>query len=319
MKPAHGVVFALRLATAVFIAGITGTFLAGPARAADPTTADCLSASENSLALRGQHQLRAARAQLLVCAHASCPADVRMECTRRVSEINSAMPTVVFEAKDASGNDISAVRVSMDGQPLVDRLEGTAVSIDPGEHSFAFEAPGQGTVQKKFVIREGEKDRREVISFGKSGAGAAAANTPGSSPGTVPPPGAPAAPMSESGSSGATTKRTLGFVVGGVGLAGVGVGVTMLVLASSLSSRSDSEDAAVPGSGHSDHEAAVSDQVIGFIAGGVGVAALGVGVVLVLTSGHAASAAAAQPPAASVRITPDVGPRHAGLGVIATF
>jgi hypothetical protein len=129
-------------------AWIAGTLPARPARAADPTTADCLSASETSLALRNQHQLRAARAQLLVCAHASCPADVRKECTRRVSDINAAMPTVVFEAKDTSGNDISAVKVSIDGQPLVERLEGTALSIDPGEHSFTFEAPGQPTVHK---------------------------------------------------------------------------------------------------------------------------------------------------------------------------
>jgi hypothetical protein len=287
-----------------------------------------LSASETSLALRSQHQLRAARAQLLVCAHAACPADVRRECTRRVSEINAAMPTVVFEAKDASGNDISAVKVSIDGQPLVERLEGTALSIDPGEHSFTFEpqAPGQPAVQKKFVIREGEKERREVIALGTPAASTAgsgmAAPTSGGSPTTTMggAPEAPATPTGESsGPSGNTTTRTLGFVVGGVGLAGVGVGITMLVLANSLASRSDSENAATPGSGHSDHEAAVSDQLIGLIVGGVGVAALGVGTVLVLTSGHRASAGTAPAPSASVRLTPSIGPRSAGLGVVATF
>jgi hypothetical protein len=289
------------------------------ARAADPTTVDCLSASENSLALRNQHQLRAARAQLLVCAHANCPADVRRECTRRVAEINTAMPTVVFEAKDAAGNDVSAVKVSMDGQPLVDRLEGTALSIDPGEHSFTFESPGQPAVQKKFVIREGEKDRREVVALGAPAAGPAQEGTP--TPGTPAPAagGGTSAPPGESGApSGDTSRRTAGFIVGGVGLAGVGVGITLLVLASSLSDRSDSEDAAVPGSGHSDHEAAVSDQLIGLIVGGVGVAALGVGAVLVLTgSGHQSTSAPGT--SASVRLTPLVGPQHAGLGVSAIF
>ena len=133
--------------------------------AADPTTADCLTASETSLALRNQHRLREARAQLLVCSAASCPADIRDECIRRVEMVNASMPTIVFEAKDSAGNDLSAVRVTMDGGPLVDRLEGTALSIDPGEHVFVFETAGQPLVQKQMVIREGEKGRRERVSF----------------------------------------------------------------------------------------------------------------------------------------------------------
>jgi hypothetical protein len=89
---------------------MVGLLLAAPrfAEAADPTTADCLSASESSLSLRNQHKLREARAALLICSAASCPGDVRAECTRRVSEVNAAIPTIVFEAKDSSGGTISA-------------------------------------------------------------------------------------------------------------------------------------------------------------------------------------------------------------------
>jgi hypothetical protein len=292
MRSAHRAAEAL--AVAALIAAASG---ARPARAADPTTVDCLSASESSLALRNQHQLRAARAQLLVCAHANCPADVRRECTRRVDEINTAIPTVVFEAKDAAGNDVSAVKVSMDGQPLVDRLEGTALSIDPGEHVFTFESPGQPTVEKKVVIREGEKDRRVVVAVGAPATGAAQGGT--AAAGAQPTPG-PTRPTSTptSGASAPTedsAKRTVGFIFGGVGLAGVGIGITMLVLASSLSNRSDQEDATVPGSGHSDHEAAAAPCPL------------------------PVSTRTAPASTASVRITPVVGSQRAGLAVSATF
>jgi hypothetical protein len=143
-------------------------FSAGGARAADPSTADCLGASESSIKLRGDHKLREARARLLVCAAASCPDDVRSECERHVTEVNASIPTLVFEAKDAGGNDLTAVKVTMDGAVLAERLEGTAISLDPGEHAFTFEVAGQPPVQKSFVLREGEKDRRERIVFGET-------------------------------------------------------------------------------------------------------------------------------------------------------
>src|SRR5271165_2147015 len=72
----------------------------------DPTLADCITANESSIALRRQHKLRAARAQLLVCSAASCPEEIRSECVRRVTDVNVAMPTIVFNAKDGSGNDL---------------------------------------------------------------------------------------------------------------------------------------------------------------------------------------------------------------------
>jgi hypothetical protein len=136
------------------------------ARSADPTTADCLNANERALAYRRSHKLRDARAQFLVCAAGTCPADVRNECSRRVVEVNAAIPTIVFEAKDAAGSDLSAVKVSMDGQPLADTLEGIPISLDPGAHQFVFETANNSPIQRSFVISEGQKGRREQVVFG---------------------------------------------------------------------------------------------------------------------------------------------------------
>ncbi|HXY44665.1 MAG TPA: hypothetical protein VEH29_10795 [Acidimicrobiales bacterium] len=119
---------------------------------------------------------------MLVCAAASCPADIQKECLRRVDEVNAQIPTVTFEAKDTAGRDLSAVKVAMDGQPLAERLEGMALSVDPGEHTFAFETPGQPLVTRRFIIQQGQKDRHETIVFG-----APTAETPPVPQGVVPP------------------------------------------------------------------------------------------------------------------------------------
>jgi hypothetical protein len=138
----------------------------GDANTASPTTPECLAASDASLKLGNDHKLRAERAQLLVCADASCPADIRLECARRVDEVNARVPTLIFAAKDASGADLSAVKVTMDGEVLAERLEGTAFPIDPGEHTFTFETAGQAPVTRTLIIQEAQKDRHESIAFG---------------------------------------------------------------------------------------------------------------------------------------------------------
>ncbi|HLK37289.1 MAG TPA: hypothetical protein VKU41_11095, partial [Polyangiaceae bacterium] len=137
--------------------------LAAPARADD---AACVAATETSLGLRKQGKLHQALKELAACAEPSCPAEIKTECSRRIAEIDDAMPTLILAAKDGTGNDLTAVAVSMDGAPLVGMLDGRAIAIDPGEHSFRFEAAGQPALDKNFVVREGEKDRRETVVIG---------------------------------------------------------------------------------------------------------------------------------------------------------
>jgi hypothetical protein len=188
--------------------------VATPARAADPTTAECLSANEASLAARSQQKLRDARAKLLTCAAASCPRDVREECTRGINEINAALPTIVFEATDDAGADLIAVKVTMDGEALTDRLEGTAIAVDPGAHTFAFESAGRPRTEKQFLIREGDKGRRERVVLAAAGAGSVGSTAPGATLTSSP----------EGASSGLGGKRIGALVAGGAGVVAVGIG-----------------------------------------------------------------------------------------------
>jgi hypothetical protein len=66
------------------------------------------------------------------------------------------MPSVVLSARTADGRDVTNVKVSVDGQLLVARLEGKAIEINPGVHAFVFEADDFPAVEQKLVIKTGD-------------------------------------------------------------------------------------------------------------------------------------------------------------------
>jgi hypothetical protein len=296
--------------TASTLAAFAALTLPSLAYAANPTTAECVAAADSSLQLREQHKLRAARAQMLVCASASCPAAVQSECLRRVDQANAAIPTIVFEAKDGAGNDLSNVKVDMDGQPLTDRLDGSSVQVDPGEHHFHFTAPGGVVMDKTMVLREGEKERRERIVLGATPAAPLA--TP-----VQPAPAGATAPVSETASEDpGASRKTLAYVVGGVGVAGLVVGTVFGLMASSSASSSKNECSASSCTNYSqslsDYNTASTDgtiSTVAFIAGGAAVAA---GAILFFTAPTSASSGST---GSWWQLSPSVGGTGLGLSV----
>src|SRR5690242_7791136 len=84
----------------------------------------CLASSEKGQRARANGKLREARESFLVCGNESCPAIVRRDCAQWTSELTTALPTIVFGAKDKSGRDLFDVTVSMDGEQVVQKLDG---------------------------------------------------------------------------------------------------------------------------------------------------------------------------------------------------
>jgi hypothetical protein len=282
---------------------------ASVAWAGDPTSADCIAANEASISAGNQHKLRAERAQLLICSASTCPADIRKDCLSRFDEVNAQIPTVVFSAKDAAGADLVTVKVSMDAEVLAQRLEGTALSVDPGEHAFTFEAPGQPPLSKKLVIQEGQKDLHQLVTFG----GAAGAT-----------PGEGHTPSTTEAGGRLGLWRTVGLVVGGAGVVGLGVGTAFGIVAigDNSDAKCNANNQCLAGPlGDARHAATAAD--IGLVAGGVLLAG---GAALFLfgptrgaeqpaqapaAAAPAAARAAAATPTAS--IAPAVGLKGAGL------
>jgi hypothetical protein len=102
------------------------------------------------------------------------------------------------------------------------RCPADVLSLDPGVHVFVFEAKGLPPLTKQMVVREGEKDRREVVQL-LSPTPAPGALSPSSSLTDRPVPPSPTPPPRQ----GIGMQRVLALVAGGVGVAGVAVGTVL--------------------------------------------------------------------------------------------
>jgi hypothetical protein len=163
---------------------------------------ECASAAERAQTLRDAAKLRAASSELVTCARASCPTVVREDCAKWLAEVQGQMPSILVRARDARGRDVAGVRVLVDGTPLVARLEGVAVGIDPGPHRLRFEAAAGAVEEVDLVINETEKRRVVGVAF----------RVPLEVDGTAPSIGPEPAPPSE--------RSTVPlYVVGGIGVA----------------------------------------------------------------------------------------------------
>jgi hypothetical protein len=185
---------------------------------ADPSKAECIAASERGQRARQAGMLLVAREKLSICIAESCPGPVREDCSQLLAELGGVMPTLVLEAKDSAGNDVGA-RVTMDGVLFAERLDGTAIPVDPGEHRFRFEVEGLPPIERTFILREGSKGRRERVVFGSRVAKLA--------------PGPRAETSSESAKSGSSgaVQRAIGLALEGAGAAGVVLGSVFGILA----------------------------------------------------------------------------------------
>jgi hypothetical protein len=248
----------------------------GPARAFGEGTVDrCVDANTRAQSLRHDERLGEAREMLKRCADPACPDLVRDDCTQLLDDLDRAQPTIVFDAKDEAGRDLSAVNVLIDGHPFAERLEGIAVPADPGAHTFTFETRGHPAVTRELVIREGEKNRRERVVLTVEPGPTGALSPAASAPLPAPPTSAPAAPPALG------TQRTGALAVAAAGLVGLGTGAALALLAKS---KSDDANAYCPRADCPNAQALTMNRdalilanaaTVAFIAGAAGVAAAG--------------------------------------------
>jgi hypothetical protein len=233
---------------------------AGADAAVEPSAPnECISAYEQVQALREQGALLDARQRAIVCARDNCPKVLASECAQWLDQIAQSLPSVVLGAQSPDGKDLVDVRVQVDGKPFAEQIGARAQPSDPGAHLFRFESAEYGVVELKVMIREGEKNRRIVATFEKK-----------------PEPTGPTAP-SERLSAG----PIVGWTLGGVGLAAIGVGVVFEVLGLSKASELEPCKPACP----SEDTATMSRNfVIGDVALVAGAVAMAAGIVVLITS-----------------------------------
>jgi hypothetical protein len=186
-----------------------------------------------------------------------------------MSEVLAILPSVVPGAKDRDGRDIVDVKVFVDGEMVTETLDGKAIAVDPGVHTFRFETKSAPPVEERVVVRQNEKNRILTITFA----------TPASAAGTG---------SGGGGHEGETRSSppVAAWVIGGIGVVGLGIGATLGLLA-------NSDAAAIRDSGcaprcNADEVSSIQDRyTIAGVTAGVGGAFLLTGVVMLIL--HAGS------------------------------
>jgi hypothetical protein len=179
--------------------------------------------------------------------------------------------------------ELEGLTVKRDGVAIGKAAWGTAAPVDPGEHVIEAAATGKKTWTQKLYL-EANADKK-FVTVPELEALATASNA---QTGPAPEP-APA--------EGQSGTRTVGFVVGGVGIVALGVGAIFGL--SALFKRSDA-DKLCPSSpcsnseGVDDSKSAKSTALVADILMGVGIVATGVGAYLVLRSPSQASTTSAK-------------------------
>ena len=201
----------------------------------------------------------------------------------------------------------AGLTIRRDGQEIPAAALGTPIPVDPGKHTIEATAPGHAVWST--TIEVGAAADQKKVTVPKLDPLPAARQEPAAAP-------PPAAEEDDGGG-----QRTAGFVVGGVGIAVLGAGAIFGILASGQASSAEDDPALCPGkqctrAGREEIDAAGTKALISTIGVGVGLAAVGAGVALILTSGGSPRPEGA---AASTRIVPAVGPRGGGLQLIGAF
>jgi hypothetical protein len=251
--------FGTRFATTMGV--LTITLSAGVADASPNDREQCATSAEEAQQLRDDGKYRAAREKLTTCARNVCPATIRNDCLKWLSDLDRDAPTVVFGARDKDGNDVFDVKVSMDGVPIQEHLDGKPVLVDSGEHLVKFEGAGV-TKEQRILIRAGERTRPITVTLG---------TTPSAPPQTEP----------QASTSSKRSSLAVPLVIGGAGVVALG---TFAVLAISGTNDVDHmRHTCRPTCAQSDVDSARHKILIGDVFLGVGVVAVGVATYMLLT------------------------------------
>jgi hypothetical protein len=229
---------------------------------------------------------------------ANAPAAFLEAQTAAKAEMPALEPRIAMLTISVSGADPKTVSVLVDGQKVPSVFVGAPKPVDPGEHKVQAIGEGMASEVLTLHIKEGARENVSLSLSAQKGAMPPATTSPETAP-VVPPPGASnrvemrgsdMAPLPPEGRS--NGMRIASFAALGVGAVGLGVGTVFGL--QSMSKRSEADELCpdpnrCPVSQRDKVEGLDDDArkaqtlaTIGFIAGGVGVAA---GVTLFLLSG----------------------------------
>ncbi|WP_437694125.1 hypothetical protein [Sorangium sp. So ce176] len=213
---------------------------------------------------------------------------------KRGSELEARLTRLVLEVAQAA----PGMAITLNGKDLsATAATGSGIPVDPGTATIEARAPGKQPWSQQVTLEPGPRTTRVTIPPLADVAAPEPAKVAPPAPPQPAPQARPGAASSGSSGAGGGAMRTLGFVAGGVGLAGIGVGAVFGVL--TMQKASDVE-AGCSGNfrcSRADvdlNESAQTTAMVSNIAIGAGLACVGAGVAMVLMSRSPEKAAAGE-------------------------
>lgn len=287
----------MTIGKALSVLGIVVIASAAPSMAHAQDAAACKDGYDRSQVQRDGGKLLEARKLLQQCSSASCSAFIQKECVGWLADVEARLSSVVLSAKNGAGADLVDVAVSIDGKDGPSKLDGRALDIDPGEHTFVFQLADGKKAEQHVLVREREKGQSVAVIIGAP---------------EVPP--AKSANSESPASDGGSPLKVVGFIAAGVGIAGLGLGTIFGLKASSKLSAPQCDTSAKvcdPGVlGEAKSAATIS--TIGFVAGGVLLAG---GVTLVLLAPKGTAGGMSETKTTRLSATPVIGVNAGGLSL----
>jgi hypothetical protein len=201
--------------------------------------------------------------------------------------------------------------VKLDGAPIGRAAWGTPVAIDPGSHEIAASATGKKPWVSGFTIALAEKKRIEVPALEIDPNAAATTEPEPASAGA-----AQTAPADRSERPGGST--TLGWVIGGAGVAAIGVGTFFGF--QTLSKKKQSDELCPTDSSCSDRGVELNEEAntsawISNIGFGLGLVAVGVGTYIIVSRSGSSATTGRETPGRTVALRASVAPGGGRLAV----
>lgn len=262
--------------------------------------ADCYEKNKQTASAWATYKEAASAAQALG------RADWQKLATQRSNALEPKLAKLTIRVPDP----VEKLEVTKDGAPYAQASWGVALPVDVGAHTVEASAPGYKPFKTiASVSKDGEK--LDVVVPKLEAAPKEVADAPKPEPQKPAPP-----PKTEEDDGGG--QRALGFIVGGVGVAGLAVGgITGLMAMSKNDEAKDkcpTEGACASKEGVDANDSAKSLGLVSTIAFGAGAALVVGGAVLIFTAPKASSKEAAR-----VRVAPTAAANGGGLLVTGSF
>jgi hypothetical protein len=223
----------------------------------------CIDAHGSGQDQERERELLAAKASFVACGDPACPASIQAECAQMLERVNQALPTVVLASVNANGDDLPSARAFVDGTLVQEKLNGGSIALDPGPHEIKIQWESGAEATRSVIIRQGEKNRSIVFE--------------------APPREIEAVEVRVD-----QTKRTIAYVLAGVGVVALG---SFAYFGLSGSAKQGELDECKPHCEQSAADAMRSDYLIADVSLALGVTSLAVGGYLYFTAGPIAAPA----------------------------